>query len=149
MRNKGKGRKVHLFGGSGAGVEEDNIEELNRAKAQRLAARELFNPQDPNKSRQVKRRGQGVDEWLNKDNDDMNMDQIHDDLNNRRTKAVLEEMTEETSYTIIAYFTNIIFLVLTMLIYYGLLIILIIALLIQLYDYHYNHEIFMDIYMNK
>ena len=95
-----------------------------------MAARELFNPQDPNKSRPVKRRGQEVDEWLNKDNDDMNMDKIHDDLNNRRTKAVLEEMTEESSYTIIAYFTNIIFLVLTMLIYYGLLIILIIAILI-------------------
>ena len=79
----------------------------------------------------------------------MDMERVHDDLSNRRTKAVLDECTEETSYTIIAYFANIIFLVLLMLLYYGLLIILIIAVMIQLYDYHYNHEIFMDIYLNK
>jgi len=79
----------------------------------------------------------------------MSMDKIHDDLNNRRTKTVLDECTEESSYTIIVYFANIICMVLLMLLYYGLLIILIIAVLIQLYDYHYNHEIFMDIYHNK
>jgi len=96
-----------------------------------MAARELFNPQDANtKSKPAKRRGAGVDEWLHKEDDEVDMDRVHDDLNNRRTKAVLDECTEETSYTIITYFANIIFLVLLMLLYYGLLIILIIAVMI-------------------
>ena len=97
-----------------------------------MAARELFNPQDANtKSKAAKRgRGAGVDEWLHREDDAVDVDRVHDDLNNRRTKAVLDECTDESSYTIITYFANIVFLVLLMLLYYGLLIILIIAVLI-------------------
>ena len=77
------------------------------------------------------------------------MDRVHEDLYHRRTKAVLDECTVETGYTVIMYFTNIISLVLLMLLYYGLIIILIIAIMIQVYDYHYNHEIFMELYLTK
>lgn len=77
------------------------------------------------------------------------MNRIQSDLDYRRTKSIIDECTQESVYTISAYFTNIISFVLVMLLYYGLVIILIIALLIQLYDWNYNHEIFMDAYVKK
>ena len=49
-------------------------------------------------------------------------------------------MMSESGFTVAMYFINILSLVLTMLIYYGLLIILGIALCIALYDYNFNFE---------
>jgi len=47
------------------------------------------------------------------------------------------------------YFANITSLVLTMLVYYGLVIILLLAIGIQVYDYHYNYEFFVQYYFNS
>lgn len=46
----------------------------------------------------------------------------------------------ESGFTVAMYFSNILSLVLTMLLYYGLMIILMIAILIAVYDYNYNYD---------
>ena len=48
----------------------------------------------------------------------------------RRTEEILERGTEESGFTIIMYFSNLVSLIVGMLIYYGLLIILGIVVLV-------------------
>jgi len=65
----------------------------------------------------------------------------------RRTEEILERGTEESGFTIIMYFSNLVSLIVGMLIYYGLLIILGIVVLVQLYDYHYDYDGFLRAYI--
>ena len=55
----------------------------------------------------------------------------------------------ESGFTVAMYFANILSLVLTMLLYYGLMIILGIAMLIAIYDYNYNYDDYVVYHSNR
>jgi len=60
------------------------------------------------------------------------------------SKEILEsEFDPESTFTVALYFVNLLSFILTMLIYYGLIIVMGIAMLIHLYDYIYNYEEFV------
>ena len=76
-------------------------------------------------------REQNMQRWRNEvDGEDIDLDSVSKALDKRRLKNVLEYVTDETTFTIFMYFGNIISLVIVMLFYYGLVIILVVAILI-------------------
>jgi hypothetical protein len=64
-------------------------------------------------------------------------------METRRTQQILESQMVERGFTVAMYFCNILSLVITMLLYYGLMIIMSITFMIALYDYNYNYDDYM------
>ena len=70
-------------------------------------------------------------------------------METRRTQQIIEHQMRESGFTVAMYFANILSLVLTMLLYYGLIIILGIAMLIAVYDYNYNYDDYVVYHSNR
>lgn len=67
----------------------------------------------------------------------------------RRTEQILEKGTDESGFTVAMYFSNLVSLIVGMIVYYGLIIILAIVVMVQIYDYHYDYEGFLQAYIHQ
>ena len=74
-------------------------------------------------------------------------EEITKHLEMKRTHDMIQSVGDpESTRTVVFYFSNIIFFLLSMMVYYGLIIILVTTFAIQLYDYRYNYEDFIQEY---
>lgn len=126
------------------------VEEYEKKQKKREMEKPVQRKKKEKRSRQLYQDQYATYPGQDEDEDIRHKNHIAQAIENRNTSDILKDLGDpESPRTIGFYFANIICFILVMLIYYGLLIIIMIALGIQLYDFNYNYEEFMEQFNSK